>query len=299
MSWLKEAASGEAMPAYKEKPEELTMKDPYIPNRMVSNKTANRPFLAHAEYKERRKALHDEWVKKKEERDAKIARGEDVEPLGPDPTAVTEVGIGGVLKFLAWTIVVIALAGKFITDSYTWDYQARWGQIMKWMPKNDRLLSPEYIARYNGDTPGAPIYLSIDGDVYDVTEGHSYQPGGSYAILAGKEGARAFGTGCFKQHMTHDTRGLDEGERQSLEHWKKFYANHKTYYRVGRLLLPPVDPASPIPPHCDPKKRTADEERRRVAAERSGHAMPEHRSSEEGARKRVAEEHSGSEHAEL
>ena len=70
-----------------------------------------------------------------------------------------------------------------------------------------------------------------------MTKGKSYQKGGSYHILcviplellgyfgpsadlhdpgtsrAGKEGARAFGTGCFKEHMTHDKRGLTQEER--------------------------------------------------------------------------------------
>lgn len=73
-------------------------------------------------------------MKKKEERDAKIARGEEVGPLEPDPTAVHEVGILGVLKFLACALVVIALAGKFITDSYTWDYEAKWLQVRQWIP---------------------------------------------------------------------------------------------------------------------------------------------------------------------
>ena len=30
----------------------------------------------------------------------------------------------------------------------------------------------------------------------------------------GKDAARAFATGCFKEHQTHDIRGLDEDELQ-------------------------------------------------------------------------------------
>jgi hypothetical protein len=41
---------------------------------------------------------------------------------------------------------------------------------------------------------------------------------------------------------------------QGLEHWKQFFANHKTYFKVGRVVHPPIDPASPTPEHCDPKK---------------------------------------------
>ena len=31
-------------------------------------------------------------------------------------------------------------------------------------------------------------------------------------IRAGRDAARAFGTGCFATHQTHDLRGLDEQE---------------------------------------------------------------------------------------
>jgi len=70
----------------------------------------------------------------------------------------------------------------------------------------------------------------IDGDVYDVSKGNSYQPGGAYNHLwvyitgvpilrfssqkcsVGIDAARAFGTGCFQTHRTHDLRGLSETE---------------------------------------------------------------------------------------
>jgi hypothetical protein len=33
-----------------------------------------------------------------------------------------------------------------------------------------------------------------------------------HVIRAGVDAARAFGTGCFKDHRTHDLRGLSESE---------------------------------------------------------------------------------------
>lgn len=41
---------------------------------------------------------------------------------------------------------------------------------------------------------------------------------------------------------------------QSIEHWKKFYREHKDYFKVGRVSHKPIDPSSPILEHCDPKK---------------------------------------------
>lgn len=48
---------------------------------------------------------------------------------------------------------------------------------------------------------------------------------------------------------------------QSLAHWKKFYAEHPDYVKVGRVNHRQIDPDSPIPDHCDPKKaKEAQEE---------------------------------------
>jgi len=253
MSWFK-SLQGETPERYVAPPEETTVKDPSIPNRMVSNKTANQPFLAYREYKDRQEALHKAWVERKKERDEKIARGEKVGPLEPDPTAQKEVGVLGLLKFLLYATIFMSLAGKFFTGSYTWEYESKWTKLKTFWPTNQRLFSERLLSEFDGRTPGLPIYLAIDGDVYDVSKGHTYQPGGSYHILTGVDAARAFGTGCFKDHRTHDLRGLSDSELRSVEHWKKFYAEHKDYVKIGRVSHPPIDPASPIPPHCNPKK---------------------------------------------
>ena len=52
---------------------------------------------------------------------------------------------------------------------------------------------------------------------------------------------------------------------QGVEHWKKFYSDSKKYWKVGRVTHPSIDPASPYPEHCDPKKAQAAKERQREA----------------------------------
>ncbi|PFH52566.1 hypothetical protein AMATHDRAFT_56607 [Amanita thiersii Skay4041] len=254
MSWLSALSGGDPPAPYKEPDDTPKVRDPAIPNRMVSTKPANRPFLAYQEYREKQAALHAAWLEKKKVRDAMIARGEKVGPLEPDPTAEMEVGLLGLLKFILYLVIIVALAGKFITGSFTWEYQSKWTALKTYWPTGQRLFSERLLAEFDGTTPGKPIYLAIDGDVYDVTSGTAYQPGGSYHIFAGVDAARAFGTGCFKDHRTHDTRDMSDDELRSLEHWKEFYAEHPTYFKVGRVLHKPIDPASPIPEHCDPKK---------------------------------------------
>ncbi|KAH0587123.1 Neuferricin [Termitomyces sp. J132] len=268
MSWLQETAGGPAPPTYQDPPEKLKMRDPAIPGRMVTDKSANKPFLAYKEYRDQQEALHAAWVERNNQREAKIARGEEVGPPEPDPTAQKEVGLLGLLKFLLYITLFIALSGKFFTGSYTWEYESKWTQLKTYWPTNQRLFSERLLAEHDGRVPGRPIYLAIDGDVYDVSKGAAYQPGGSYAILAGVDAARAFGTGCFKTHRTHDLRGLTERELDSVSHWKKFYAEHKDYVKIGRVSHPPIDPANSIPEHCDPKKEAAAQAARKVAKEK-------------------------------
>ena len=73
-------------------------------------------------------------MKKKQERDEKIARGEKVGPLEPDPTAVEEVGLWGLLKFIIFLLLIVTLAGKFITGSFPWEYNTKWLQLKTYMP---------------------------------------------------------------------------------------------------------------------------------------------------------------------
>jgi predicted heme/steroid binding protein len=258
MSWLAGLAQGKEPPPYKDTSTDK-VPDPSIPDRMVSNKAANRPFLAYKEYRKNREALHAAWLEKKKAHDEKVARGEKVEPLERDPTGEEEVGILGLLKFIVIVLVCVALAGKFFTGSYTWEYRTKWLQLKTYWPQSQRLFSEESLAQYNGEN-GRPLYLAIDGDVFDVSKGAAYHPGGSYYHFVGIDAGRAFGTGCFQTHRTHDTRGMTKDELNGLAHWKSFFGEHQNYVKVGRVIHPPIDPESPIPEHCDPKKAKADQE---------------------------------------
>jgi predicted heme/steroid binding protein len=225
---------------------------------------------SHQKFREKQEKAHAEWLTRQKEREAKIARGEPVGPEERDPTAQHEVGALGLLKFFAVLVVSVLLAGKFLTGSYTYGYEGKWVQLKTYWPAQQQLFTEGMLAQYDGSDPSKPIYISIDGDVYDVSANRRvYGPGGSYGILAGAEGGRSFATGCFETHRTHDYRGLTDKELASVEHWKKFFAEHKDYFKVGRLSHRPIDPASPVPVHCDPKKQNAYEEREAQRAKES------------------------------
>jgi len=142
-----------------------------------------------------------------------------------------------------------------VTGGYLWDYDGKWVQAKTYFPVKQQLFSEGTLARYDGSDPNKPLYIAIDGDVYDVSANRqTYGPGGSYHIFAGRDAARAYATGCFQTHLTYDVRGLDDKELRGLVHWKKFFADHRTYFKVGTVTHVPIDPASPIPPPCKSPK---------------------------------------------
>jgi hypothetical protein len=78
-----------------------------------------------------------------------MTRGEKVGPAERDPTAQEEVSLLGFLKFLVYLLLFTALAGKFFTGSFTWEYRSKWTQLKTYWPvspshlfsSTDRLIS--------------------------------------------------------------------------------------------------------------------------------------------------------------
>ena len=148
MSWILNPDGDAPKPP----PEDNLVQDPSDPNRMVSGKAANQPFLAyvafhqclpnlatlsfcsHKHYKERQAREHEAWLERKREREEKIARGEKVGPEEEDPTAEREVGLLGLLKFIIYLILAVTLAGKFFTGSFLWEYDGKWARLKTYWP---------------------------------------------------------------------------------------------------------------------------------------------------------------------
>lgn len=143
------------MPDFPRRDDYPKVPDPAIPNRMVSTKQANRPFLkyvlfgfavrpplrvqrvsigvpSYSEYRTKREAEHAAWLGRKKERSERLARGEAVGPEEPDPTAEPEVGCLGLFKLVLYVTVFALLAGKFITGSFLWEHELP--NFKKWIP---------------------------------------------------------------------------------------------------------------------------------------------------------------------
>ncbi|TWU78841.1 hypothetical protein ED733_007485 [Metarhizium rileyi] len=134
-----------------------------------------------------------------------------------------------------------------------------------------QLSGPVYLTErellvYDGSDPLKPLYLAINGTIYDVSGNRRmYGPGGSYNVFAGRDAARGFVTGCFAEDQTADLRGVEdmflplddpdvdkyfttaemeemrveelaaarEKAHAALQHWVNFFAKSKKYHRVG------------------------------------------------------------------
>lgn len=90
-------------------------------------------------------------------------------------------------KFIA--ILVIIAIGVFFFSKLQNHQQPKQSVVLSVnTSKNDKIFTRDELKRYDGTNPMLPIYLALDGDVYDVTPGKEYyQVGGPYHSLAGKD----------------------------------------------------------------------------------------------------------------
>ena len=87
---------------------------------------------------------------------------------------------------------------------------------------------------------GADIWLSIVGEVYDVTKGRDfYGPGSAYSLFSGKDATVAYVTGKFTEEEA--AKGLDslsDAQLQVADQWREFYVSEEKYPFVGRFVDP-------------------------------------------------------------
>ncbi|KAL4420479.1 hypothetical protein ABPG75_010135 [Micractinium tetrahymenae] len=110
------------------------------------------------------------------------------------------------------------------------------------------LLTAEQLAAFDG-RGGRRLYLAILGEVYDVTPGmRHYGPKGGYGIFAARDASRSFVTGKFKDDLHDDVADFTQEQLQELVRWRDFYAKHKEYKLVGKVVGRFYDAAgSPTP----------------------------------------------------
>ncbi|GAA5943902.1 hypothetical protein JCM3775_002272 [Rhodotorula graminis] len=182
----------------------------------------------------------------------------------PPPRAARAPRPSRLASVLHWTLLAFvssAALSRALTETWLWGYDGKWAnprQIRDALfPPSPLVLSEAQLALHDGSRPDLhPLYIAIDGDVYDISDGgmRNYGPGMPYSVFAGRDAVRAFVTGCFDTHLTHDLRGLTTAQLETVKNWKNFYSTHAKYRRVGTVVHPPIDPTSPIPEPCDKGK---------------------------------------------
>lgn len=74
-----------------------------------------------------------------------------------------------------------------------------------------QLTDAELLA-FTGEDPDKPIYVALNGTIFDVSSGRGfYGPGGHYGHFAGRDATRAWVTECFdEKYLTWDMKGVEK-----------------------------------------------------------------------------------------
>ncbi|PBP18547.1 cytochrome b5-like Heme/Steroid binding domain-containing protein [Diplocarpon rosae] len=177
-----------------------------------------------------------------------------------------------VARTIVFLLLVSSAVSYFVTrETFTWGVKrpawTRPETIKAWIA-GPQALTDDDLKAFDGSDPTKPIYLAINGSIYDVSLGRRhYGPGGSYHFFAGKDAARAFVTSCFQEDGNPDLRGVEEmflpiddeeidmlytsGElkalkeqerrqakvqaHNALKHWVDFFASSKKYPKIGEV----------------------------------------------------------------
>ncbi|KJZ80259.1 hypothetical protein HIM_00109 [Hirsutella minnesotensis 3608] len=210
---------------------------------------------------------------------------DDAAPVATSTTRTTAAQVDADDDYSPWvdvlrvlTFLLVASCGlSYIIsggESFTWGFQnkpgflrAQWWKDKMSMPVH---LTLDELLAYDGSDPDKPLYLAINGTVYDVSNGrHMYGPGASYHAFAGHDAARAFVTTCIDEDNNPDLRGVEQmflpiddpdtdsqwtsaelaamraeelavarqKAHDALKNWADFFANSKKYHRVGYVKM--------------------------------------------------------------
>ena len=123
-----------------------------------------------------------------------------------------------------------------------------------------RLVSREELATKTEQAGSKRIWLSILGEVYDVTEGKDsfYSAKAAYGSFAGVDATVPFVSGVFTaEEAEKTTEKLSPRELLGLKSWRDFYRNHQVYQYIGLLVDPRYfdEQGEPTAQHLDFERR--------------------------------------------
>lgn len=164
------------------------------------------------------------------------------------------ISVLDILRMVGGLLMLNAFFSWWFTSTSTWGYTGKLidpAYIKFRLTNNYVNLTLDELAKYDGSDPNLPIYLAINGLVYDVSRSRNvYGPKGAYHKLSGRDAARVFVTGCLMipEQYTYDLRGLDVKEVENdIRSWQNFYRNNKKYWYTGIVNHVPLTGEPPAP----------------------------------------------------
>ena len=112
-------------------------------------------------------------------------------------------------------------------------------------PDPPRNFTSKQLLHFNGEKDpksgeDKPIYLSLNGTVFDVSSGRNfYGPDGPYEAFAGHECGVALAKMSFDKEHLDDIEGCNQlnfGEKNELEGWIEKFTYYRPYPIKGRLI---------------------------------------------------------------
>ena len=168
----------------------------------------------------------------------------------------------GVEGALGYAVVVgLAIIGHFVmnhVDNQRYEAAAREAEAKKAEeeaeePEPPRNFTQTQLLHFDGTRDerlgdDKPIYLSLNGTVFDCSKGRDfYGPGGPYAMFAGHECGVSLAKMDFDKTYIDDLAGvanLNFGEKNTLDEWIEKFTHFKPYPILGRLVIDDMLPSS-------------------------------------------------------
>ncbi|SCV04882.1 LANO_0G13498g1_1 [Lachancea nothofagi CBS 11611] len=148
-----------------------------------------------------------------------------------------------VLRIVGGLVLLGLIAGKFMTDSVTWNYWSRSRSLetLRQIPKfwDGQTLplefSLEQLHTFDGSNPETPVLLAIEGHVFDVSRKSGlYGPRGAYHRFAGTDCSRAFSYRLWsmqglREPCSSDLSGLSPEGLHRVDEWLEFFQHRYPY----------------------------------------------------------------------
>ncbi|KAJ6183674.1 hypothetical protein N7519_004975 [Penicillium mononematosum] len=216
---------------------------------------------------------------------SKSSNGPDKEPTPRQHTINDEtdqdhgISLLDIIRVIVTLLIACGGLSYYMTssESVLWGYRpwyTRWPVVKQWVVCETRRSTrpcypdtkPTFPLQWHRHQPpplrrGERDHLRCLGKPYDLRTGRELQ------LLRGRDATRAFVTGCFKEDLTNDLRGVEvmflpvedveeEGVtsaqrkirrekelraararvEETVKRWTGFFANHAKYFEAGRVI---------------------------------------------------------------